>query len=145
MISCKEIKWFIAQIFLKSKTLSLSQLQFTSRYRELIVMDTVYNEQPKRLQRSRQFILCMILLSSIIHSIQFLMHEAVRNSFYETHIIFLCIIRQLLCIKYVYEAGNKNHRRNYFRAFVRVIKWFQLKCISNQFLGNWNIHQHFTS
>ena len=107
---------------LESKTLSLSQLQFTSRYRELIVMDTVYNEQPKRLQRSRQFILCMILLSSIIHSIQFLMHEAVRNSFYETHIIFLCIIRQLLCIKYVYEAGNKNHRRNYFRAFVRVIK-----------------------
>ena len=106
-ISCKEIKRFIAQIFLKTRVQNFVYVTMKSQ---------------KRLQRSRQFILCTILLFSIIHSIQFLMHEAVLDSFYETHIIFLCIIRQLLCIKYVYEAGNKNHRRNYFRDFVRVIE-----------------------
>ena len=62
------------------ETWSWSQMQSTSRYRELIVMDAVHNKQPKKLQQSRQFILCMI--SRFV--LEFMMLQAVLHEFFPT-------------------------------------------------------------
>ena len=106
------------------ETWSWSQMQSTSRYRELIVMDAVHNKQPKKLQQSRQFILCMISRFVLeFMMLQAVLHEFFSYQFRKRHTLFSYALYQCnSSVNMCMRQTTKNHKQLFFEAFVRVIK-----------------------